>query len=103
EAEWTGGTLAAGSCAAFVDCATPRCSMPTRAQPGVHADPKVLKALVEHAQRCIGAYATVTRSGMLRQGDEGSFTPPDTTKLGDWARRRATGLKRMLLRAALPK
>ena len=103
EAEWTGGTLTAGSCAAFVDCPTPRCSMPTRAQSGLGADPKVLKALVDVAQRCIGAYATVTRGGTIRLGDDVSFEPPNTTRLGDWARRRATGLKRVLLRAALPK
>lgn len=103
EAGWTGGTLAIGAAAAFVDCPTPRCSMPTRAQEGLPADPKVLKTIVQEAERCLGAYATVTRAGAVKVGDAVTFTPPETSKLGDWARERATGLKRMLLKAALPK
>ena len=103
ELEWTGGTLVLGTCTAFVDCPTPRCSMPTRAQPDLRADPKVLKTIAQEAQRCLGAYATVTTPGALRVGDEARFEPPGSSKLGDWARARATGLKRMLLRAAMPK
>ncbi len=103
EAGWTGGTLELGACTAFVDCPTPRCSMPIRAQAGLRADPKVLKTIVQEAERCLGAYATVTRAGEVRVGDAVRFEPPDTSKLGDWARARATGLKRMLIRAAMPK
>jgi len=103
EAGWTGGTLAIGACAAFVDCPTPRCSMPTRAQEGLPADPKVLKTIVQEAERCLGAYATVTRAGEVRVGESVTFTAPETSKVGEWARERATGLKRMLLRAAMPK
>jgi len=103
EAGWTGGTLVLGGCTAFVDCPTPRCSMPTRAQEGLRADPKVLKTIVHEAERCLGAYATVTRAGEVRVGDEVRFEPPETSRLGDWARARATGLKRMLIRAAMPK
>jgi uncharacterized protein len=103
ELAWTGGTLALGECIAFVDCATPRCSMPTRAQQGLRADPKVLKTIVDTAERCLGAYATVTKPGTLRVGDDIRFTPPATSKLGNWARERAVGIKRVLLRAALPK
>lgn len=103
EADWTGGTLALGACTAFVDCPTPRCSVPTRAQDGLLADPKVLKAIVVEAERCLGAYATVTRPGAIRVGDEVRFTAASSSRLGEWARERATGLKRVLLRAALPK
>ena len=103
EAGWTGGTLVLGACTAFVDCPTPRCSMPTRAQAELGADPKVLKTIVREAERCLGAYATVTRGGEVRVGDAVQFAPPDTSRLGDWARARATGLKRMLIRAAMPK
>jgi uncharacterized protein YcbX len=103
ELEWTGGTLVLGGCTAFVDCATPRCSMPIRAQPELRADPNVLKTIVQQAQRCLGVYATVTKAGALRVGDEARFEPPASSKLGEWARARATGLKRMLLRAAMPK
>ena len=103
ELEWTGGTLVVGTCTAFVDCATVRCSMPTRAQPELRADPKVLKAIAQEAQRCLGAYATVTTPGAFRVGDEARFEAASSSKLGEWARARATGLKRMLLRAAMPK
>jgi uncharacterized protein YcbX len=101
---WTGATLAAGEVAAFVDCPTPRCSMPTRAQyDGVPADKSVLKKIVVEADRCLGAYASVTKPGVVRAGDEVTLEMPATTKLGDWARARATGIKRVLLRAAMPK
>lgn len=103
EAAWTGGTLALGTAAAFVDCPTPRCSMPTRAQADLPADPKVLKTIVIEAERCLGAYATVTQAGEVREGDTVRFADAGNTRLGEWARARATGLKRMLLRAALPK
>ncbi|MBS1121311.1 MAG: sulfurase [Deltaproteobacteria bacterium] len=103
EAGWTGGALVLGGCTAFVDCPTPRCSMPTRAQADLGADPKVLKTIVREAERCLGAYATVTHPGEVRVGDAVRFEPPETSRIGDWARARATGLKRMLIRAAMPK
>lgn len=103
EAEWTGGTLVVGACTAFVDCPTPRCSMPTRAQAELAADPKVLRTIVDEAERCLGIYATVTQPGAVRVGDAVQFTAPETSKLGNWARARAVGLKRLLIRAAMPK
>ena len=103
EAEWTGGSLTLGACTAFVDCPTPRCSMPTRAQAGLPADPKVLRTIVQAAERCLGAYATVTRGGAVRVGDAVTFEPAETSRIGEWARARAAGLKRMLIRAAMPK
>lgn len=104
ELAWTGGTLGVGACAAFVDCPAPRCAMPTRAQAGgVPADKSVLAAIARETERCLGAYATVTRAGTVRVGDEVTFAAPETSKLGEWARKRAAGLKRMLIRAAMPK
>jgi uncharacterized protein YcbX len=103
EASWTDGTLTLGGCSARVDCPTPRCAMPTRAQPDLPADPRVLRTIVDHAARCLGAYATVARPGRIAVGDEVAFDAPRTSRVGDWARARATGLKRRLLRAALPK
>ena len=103
EQTWTGATLEVGAIAAFVDCPTPRCSMPTRAQPDLPADKTVLKTIAHDADRCLGAYATVTRSGAVATGDEVTLHMPETSKLGEWARARATGLKRVLLRAAMPK
>lgn len=103
EADWTGGTLTLGECVSFVDCPTPRCSMPTRAQEGLPADPRVLKTIVVEAERCAGGYATITRPGKVRAGDAVQIDAPTSSRLGDWARERATGLKRMLIRAAMPK
>lgn len=103
EMAWTGGTLVLGTSAAFVDCATPRCSMPTRAQAGLPADSKLLKTIVEEAERCVGVYATVTAPGAVRAGDDVRFEPPATSKLGEWARARAIEIKRILLGAAMPK
>ncbi len=103
ELQWTGSTLAMGACTAFVDCPTPRCSMPTREQPGVPADKTVLKTIARDAERCLGACASVTRAGAVRTGDEVVLEAPATSKLGEWARARATGLKRLLIRAAMPK
>lgn len=103
EAEWTGGSLTIGECTTFVDCPTPRCSMPTRAQEGLPADPKVLKTIVIEAERCLGAYATVTRAGKVRVGDTVRLEAVETSRIGEWARARALGLKRMLIRAAMPK
>lgn len=104
ENAWTGCTIALGAVTAFVDCPTPRCSMPTRAQvDGVPADKTVLKTIARDAERCLGAYATITTPGTLRAGEDVTLTPPETSKLGEWAKKRATGLKKMLLRAAMPK
>jgi hypothetical protein len=103
ENAWTGATLSFGGCTAFVDCPTPRCAMPTRAQPDLPADKTVLATIAREAERCLGAYATVTRAGATGVGDDVMFEAPETSKLGDWARARAQGLKRMRLRAATPK
>src|SRR5262249_10134905 len=48
EPRWCGGALHAGGISAAVEVPTPRCSMPTHAQPGIAADPAVLRALVQH-------------------------------------------------------
>jgi len=53
--------------------------------------------------RDLAACATPTRFGVVRVGDDVLLTPPQTSKLGEWANKRATGLKRMLIRAAMPK
>ena len=104
ENEWTGATLAIGDVTAFVDCPTPRCSMPTRAQqPDIPADKSVLKTIVRDADRLLGAYATPTKPGAVRVGDAVTLDAPESSKVREWARARATGIKRLLLRAAMPK
>jgi uncharacterized protein YcbX len=103
EVGWKAGTLRAGSAAAHVDFPTVRCSMPIRPQPGLAADPRILKTIVANAERCAGVYATVAAAGRVRIGDEVDVEVPRTSHLADWAGAAATGVKRALLRAALPK
>lgn len=100
---WAGATLEVGACTALIECPAPRCSMPTRQQPDVPADKTVLKTIARDADRCLGAYASIARGGAVRTGDPVTLRMAETSKLGEWARARATGLKRALLRAALPK
>lgn len=102
EASWAGGELRAGAAAATVDSATPRCSMPIRAQAGLAADPAVLATIVAEAARCLGAYATVTRPGAVKVGDPVAVAV-ERSAVGGWLRARAAGAKRLLLKAAMPK
>jgi uncharacterized protein len=103
EAGWAGGALRAGTAAAQIDCPTVRCSMTIRAQPGLAGDPRILRTVAADAGRCVGVYATVTAPGRVRIGDEVDLELPRTSRLGDWARAGATGVKRAFLRAALPR
>jgi uncharacterized protein YcbX len=103
EAEWTGGTLAIGAAAAFVECPTPRCAMPSRAQPDLPADKSVLQTIARESERCLGVYASITRAGAVACGDDVVLDLPERSKLGDWARARAQKLKQRLVRAAMPK
>jgi uncharacterized protein len=105
EAGWCGGALRAGGVAARIEIPTVRCSMTTRAQPGLAADPSVLRALVEHARRCAGVYAQVERPGSLRVGDPVEVEPARSTRVGGWVRASTRSLRRLALRAgaaALP-
>lgn len=103
EADWEGAALRAGTAAAHVDFPTVRCSMTIRPQPGLAGDPRILKTVAADADRCVGVYATVTAPGRVHVGDEVEVELRRTSRLGDWARAGATGLKRALLRAAMPK
>lgn len=102
EAAWAGGDLRAGGAAATIDSATPRCSMPIRPQPEMSADPAVLAAIVAEGERCLGAYASVTRAGPVKVGDRVELDVR-RSPVGGWLRARATGAKRLLLKAAMPK
>lgn len=74
---WLGGTLALGaSVVAAPAIPTIRCSMPTREQPGMAADPAVIRTVRDHADRCLGVYADVAQGGRVAVGDAVAFTPP---------------------------
>jgi uncharacterized protein YcbX len=107
ENDWCGGTLRAPDAVISIEVPTIRCSVPTRVQPGVTADPDVVRTLSAHADRCLGVYADVTRGGRLAEGDALEFEPPaEPGALGSSVGRLREGLKRGLLRgasAAMPK
>jgi len=100
EVDWCGGTLRAGGLHARVHIPTVRCAMPTRPQPGLRADPSVLKAISEHAGRCLGVYATPSQPGRVCVGDPVEVELPEATVVGRWFKAGATSLKRLALRAA---
>lgn len=100
EVGWCGGALAAGEVVVEVLIPTVRCAMPTRAQPGLGADPTVLRAVAAHANRCLGAYGEVEQGGRVAVGDEVRVAAPRDTTVGRWMKAGATSLKRLALRAA---
>jgi uncharacterized protein YcbX len=48
---------------------TIRCVMTNAAQPGLEQDPRVLRAIGDGNELCLGVYAEVTRPGVVRAGD----------------------------------
>ena len=74
---WCGGTVEAGAAAFSPEIPTIRCSMPTRAQPGLESDPDVLRAMRARSDRCLGVYADVARGGRVAVGDKVRFTAPE--------------------------
>ncbi|HTE49709.1 MAG TPA: MOSC N-terminal beta barrel domain-containing protein [Kofleriaceae bacterium] len=96
---WCGGALRAGDLVGRVEIPTVRCSMVTREQPGLGADPSVLKALVDHTRRCAGVYARVEQAGAVRVGDAVELEPATPTRVGGWMRSGARSLRRLALRA----
>lgn len=105
---WCGGTLrSAGGVTICPDVPTIRCSMPTRVQPGLAADPDVIRTVKAHADRCLGVYAQVGHGGRLAVGDELTYEPPDVpSPIGVAVGRLRGGLRKGVQRAtnvAMPK
>jgi len=100
ENHWCGGKLQLGEATTSVEVPTVRCSMPTRAQPGLRADPSVLRAIAEQANRCFGVYAKPERPGRIRVGDLVQLERHQDSTVGRWIGFGATSLKRIALRAA---
>jgi len=69
EVEWSGRTLTIGDAALRCEMQAVRCSMTMRAQPGLPADPQVLRTIVRDGKQHLGAYASVLRAGTIRVGD----------------------------------
>jgi hypothetical protein len=67
EDSWT--TLDLGAVGSEVLMPTPRCSMPSRAQPGLERDRSIGTTIRDRHDNNLGLYASITRSGTLRVGD----------------------------------
>lgn len=69
EQEWVGRTLRIGDRVRLrMTAPCSRCVMTTLAQPGVPADPEVLRTAVRHAGARVGAYAAVLAAGEVGCG-----------------------------------
>lgn len=98
---WCGGRLRAPDAAFAVEIPTIRCSIPTREQGDLPADPEVLRTINAHAERCLGVYADVAEPGVLAVGDPLVLEPPRTASgPAAAARTGTTAIKRRAWRAA---
>ena len=61
--------IEAGTVASEVIMPTMRCSMPSRAQPGLERDKAIGTTIRDANSNNLGVYATVTQSGTVRVGD----------------------------------
>lgn len=67
EEGWTDIEIGEASSAIFM--ATPRCSMPSREQPGLTRDKAIGTTIRDANANNLGVYATITRAGTIRVGD----------------------------------
>src|SRR3954453_21060548 len=96
---WCGGRLRAPNAAFDADIPTLRCSVPTRAQADLPADPDVLRTINSHADHCLGVYASVAEAGTLAEGDLLEFEPSSASAFpGGVAGAGSAALKRGTLR-----
>ena len=96
---WCGGRLRAPHVTFDAEIPALRCSIPTRRQGDLPADPEVLRTINSHADHCLGVYANVPTAGMLAEGDPLELEPPVAAAAPvAVARSGATALKRGTLR-----
>src|SRR4051794_13853315 len=99
EFAWCGGRLRGAHVSLSTDIPAVRCSIPTREQGDLPADPNILRAINAHADHCLGVYTTVEQGGTLAEGEALEFEPPARpSATATRVRARATGLKRGALR-----
>jgi len=70
EDAWIGRQVACGEVVFEPFMPTPRCAMPTRAQPGLARDTAISRMLTDHHANNLGVYAQVVRGGCVRIGDK---------------------------------
>jgi uncharacterized protein YcbX len=68
ESAWVGRTLLVGDLRLDVTAPCSRCVMTTLAQPGLGADPQILRAAVAHNAAAAGVYATARHAGGFAVG-----------------------------------
>ena len=73
ESGWAGQALALGHVRLQVTAPCTRCVMTTLAQPGLTADPRVLRAVVAHNAAAVGVYATAARTPLIFRQIVGRF------------------------------
>ena len=102
ENSWCNADLDLPNAGLHGEIPTLRCVMPTREQRGLPTDIQVLRTVANHANRCLGIYATVSSPGtigvrheiVVRRPASSSSRPTAMTRVG------ARSLKRGVLRAA---
>ena len=70
EDEWAGGTLSIGAVVLVPLQPCIRCTMVTRAQPGLEADVDVFRTLARHHRGLFGVWCGVLTGGTLSAGEE---------------------------------
>jgi uncharacterized protein len=70
ESHWVGARVRLGEAALDVAAQTPRCVVPSRAQPGLEVNRQITRAVAARAQRCLGVYCDVAHTGTVRVGDQ---------------------------------
>jgi uncharacterized protein len=70
ESEWAGKTLRIGGVEVKCEMPAVRCGMTTNAQKQLAKDPSVLRTIVKEANQNLGVYASVTKNGAVREGDQ---------------------------------
>src|SRR3954451_8879795 len=96
---WCGGRLRAPDVTFDAQIPAVRCSIPTRQQGDLPADPDVLRTINAHADRCLGVYANVAAGGTLSEGDRLELEPSAAASApASVARSGTTALKRGALR-----
>ena len=99
EFDWCGGRLRAPNVTFHADIPALRCSIPTRQQGDLPADPDILRTINAHADHCLGVYAHVAKAGTLAEGDLLEFEPSRAASAPAAATRAGTtALKRGALR-----
>ena len=69
ERDWVGRMMLVGGVSLRVSALCSRCVMTTLSQPGLPADPQILRAVVSHNTANAGAYAIPAGTGQLAVGD----------------------------------